>query len=151
MKASTHNVSKTYIILSLNISAWVTSTIFFPHDSTVLYNISKLLLSISLFWLRPLVTEMSYAERKYFFLSLSLLLHFPNIKLSVEVPLFSVQGSLQEQDDSEPDSSLSQSPNVQDWLSQARSTRTQQHHNNLLRQRVRGSWTAEPLSCLFTC
>lgn len=50
-----------------------------------------------------------------------------------------IQGSLQEQEDSEPDSSLSQSPNVQDWLSQARSTRTQQHHDNLLRQRVRGS------------
>lgn len=46
-----------------------------------------------------------------------------------------IQGSLQEQEDSEPDSSLSQSPNVQDWLSQARSTRTQQHHDNLLRQR----------------
>ncbi|XP_057678025.1 nesprin-1 isoform X5 [Corythoichthys intestinalis] len=45
-----------------------------------------------------------------------------------------IQGSLQEQDDSEPDSSLSQSPNVQDWLSQARSSRTQQHHDNLLRQ-----------------
>lgn len=56
---------------------------------------------------------------------------------SVKVPLFFFQGSLQEQDDSEPDSSLSQSPNVQDWLSQARSTRTQQHHDNLLRQRVR--------------
>lgn len=46
-----------------------------------------------------------------------------------------IQGSLQEQEDSEPDSSLSQSPNVQEWLSQARSTRTQQHHDNLLRQR----------------
>ncbi|CAB1447010.1 unnamed protein product, partial [Pleuronectes platessa] len=46
-----------------------------------------------------------------------------------------IQGSLQEQEDSEPDSSLSQSPNVQDWLSQARSTRTQQQHDNLLRQR----------------
>uniref|UniRef100_A0A3Q3Q2J9 KASH domain-containing protein n=1 Tax=Monopterus albus TaxID=43700 RepID=A0A3Q3Q2J9_MONAL len=48
-----------------------------------------------------------------------------------------IQGSLQEQEDSETDSSLSQSPNVQDWLSQARSTRTQQHHDSLLRQRVR--------------
>uniref|UniRef100_A0A8K9XYB1 Spectrin repeat containing nuclear envelope protein 1 n=1 Tax=Oncorhynchus mykiss TaxID=8022 RepID=A0A8K9XYB1_ONCMY len=47
-----------------------------------------------------------------------------------------IQGSLQEQEDSEPDSILSQSPNIQDWLSQARSTRTQQHHDNLLRQRV---------------
>ncbi|XP_067337447.1 nesprin-1 isoform X16 [Channa argus] len=46
-----------------------------------------------------------------------------------------IQGSLQEQEDSDPDSSLSQSPNVQDWLSQARSTRTQQHYENLLRQR----------------
>ncbi|CAJ1078482.1 nesprin-1 [Xyrichtys novacula] len=46
-----------------------------------------------------------------------------------------IQGSLQEQEDSETDTSLSQSPNVQDWLSQARSTRTQQHHDNLLRQR----------------
>lgn len=47
-----------------------------------------------------------------------------------------IQGSLQEQEDSEPDSSLSQSPNVQDWLSQARSTRTQQQHENQLQQRV---------------
>uniref|UniRef100_A0A8C7FN26 Spectrin repeat containing nuclear envelope protein 1 n=1 Tax=Oncorhynchus kisutch TaxID=8019 RepID=A0A8C7FN26_ONCKI len=47
-----------------------------------------------------------------------------------------IQGSLQEQEDSEPDSILSQSPNIQDWLSQARSTRTQQHHDNLLRQKV---------------
>lgn len=47
-----------------------------------------------------------------------------------------LQGSLQEQEDSEPDSSLSQSPNVQDWLSQARSTRTKQHHDRLLQQRV---------------
>ncbi|XP_031656062.1 nesprin-1 isoform X1 [Oncorhynchus kisutch] len=46
-----------------------------------------------------------------------------------------IQGSLQEQEDSEPDSILSQSPNIQDWLSQARSTRTQQHHDNLLRQK----------------
>ncbi|TNN68504.1 Nesprin-1 [Liparis tanakae] len=51
-----------------------------------------------------------------------------------------IQGSLQEQEDSEPDSALSQSPNVQDWLSQARSTRTQQYHNNLLRQRMRQRW-----------
>ncbi|XP_023282951.1 nesprin-1-like, partial [Seriola lalandi dorsalis] len=52
-------------------------------------------------------------------------------------------GSLQEQEDSEPDSSLSQSPNVQDWLSQARSTRTQQHHDNLLRQRELQEQVAE--------
>lgn len=51
------------------------------------------------------------------------------------VPL-SIQGSLQEQEDSEPDSTLSQSPNVQDWISHARSTRTQQDHDNLLRQKV---------------
>uniref|UniRef100_A0A3B4FY37 KASH domain-containing protein n=1 Tax=Pundamilia nyererei TaxID=303518 RepID=A0A3B4FY37_9CICH len=50
-----------------------------------------------------------------------------------------IQGSLQEQEDSEPDSSLSQSPNFQDWLSQARSTRTQQQHDNLRRQKVRGT------------
>ncbi|XP_047184446.1 nesprin-1 isoform X2 [Scophthalmus maximus] len=54
-----------------------------------------------------------------------------------------IQGSLQEQEDSEPDSSLSQSPNVQDWLSQARSTRTQQHHDNLLRQRELQEQVAE--------
>lgn len=52
------------------------------------------------------------------------------------MPLSFFQGSLQEAEDSEPDSSLSQSPNVQDWLSQARSTRTQQQHDNLLRQKV---------------
>ncbi|XP_019750512.1 nesprin-1 isoform X11 [Hippocampus comes] len=54
-----------------------------------------------------------------------------------------IQGSLQEQDDSEPDSSLSQSPNVQDWLSQARSSRTQQHHDNLLQQRELQQHVAE--------
>ncbi|XP_027140369.1 nesprin-1 isoform X4 [Larimichthys crocea] len=54
-----------------------------------------------------------------------------------------IQGSLQELEDSEPDSSLSQSPNVQDWLSQARSTRTQQHHDNLLRQRELQEQVAE--------
>ncbi|XP_028808913.1 nesprin-1 isoform X6 [Denticeps clupeoides] len=46
-----------------------------------------------------------------------------------------IQGSLQEQDDGEPDSSLSQSPNVQDWLSQARSTRSQQHQDHIQRQK----------------
>ncbi|XP_031731325.1 nesprin-1 isoform X8 [Anarrhichthys ocellatus] len=54
-----------------------------------------------------------------------------------------IQGSLQEQEDSEPDSSLSQSPNVQDWLSQARTTRTQQYHDNLLRQRELQEQVAE--------
>ncbi|XP_026174038.1 nesprin-1 isoform X1 [Mastacembelus armatus] len=54
-----------------------------------------------------------------------------------------IQGSLQDQEDSEPDSSLSQSPNVQDWLSQARSTRTQQHHDSLLRQRELQEQVAE--------
>ncbi|XP_041831658.1 nesprin-1-like [Melanotaenia boesemani] len=54
-----------------------------------------------------------------------------------------IQGSLQEQEDSDPDSSLSQSPNVQDWLSQARSTRTQQHHDNILRQRELQEQVAE--------
>ncbi|KAK0149352.1 Nesprin-1 [Merluccius polli] len=54
-----------------------------------------------------------------------------------------IQGTLQEQEDSETDSTLSQSPNVQDWLSQARSTRTQQHHDNLLRQRELEEQVAE--------
>lgn len=47
------------------------------------------------------------------------------------------QESLQEQEDSESDSSLSQSPSVQDWLAQARTTRSQQHLDSLQRQRVR--------------
>uniref|UniRef100_UPI0037E92F69 nesprin-1 isoform X2 n=1 Tax=Semicossyphus pulcher TaxID=241346 RepID=UPI0037E92F69 len=46
-----------------------------------------------------------------------------------------IQGSLQEQEDSESDSSLSQSPSVQDWLAQARTTRSQQHQDSLQRQR----------------
>lgn len=46
------------------------------------------------------------------------------------------QDSLQEQEDSESDSSLSQSPSVQDWLAQARTTRSQQHEDSLQRQRV---------------
>uniref|UniRef100_A0A8B9L0L9 Spectrin repeat containing, nuclear envelope 1a n=1 Tax=Astyanax mexicanus TaxID=7994 RepID=A0A8B9L0L9_ASTMX len=50
-----------------------------------------------------------------------------------------IQGSLLEQEDSEPDSSLSQSPSVMDWLSQARSTRSQQHQDTVQRQRVRGN------------
>ncbi|KAG7239212.1 hypothetical protein INR49_029965 [Caranx melampygus] len=63
--------------------------------------------------------------------------------LELQQMLQDKQGSLQEQEDSEPDSSLSQSPNVQDWLSQARSTRTQQHHDNLLRQRELQEQVAE--------
>lgn len=47
-----------------------------------------------------------------------------------------LQGSLQEQEDSESDSSLSQSPSVQDWLAQARTTRSLQHQDSLQRQRV---------------
>lgn len=46
------------------------------------------------------------------------------------------KGSLQEQEDTESDSSLSQSPNMMDWLSQARSTRNQQHQDTVQRQRV---------------
>ncbi|XP_067272909.1 nesprin-1 isoform X4 [Pseudorasbora parva] len=46
-----------------------------------------------------------------------------------------IQGSLQEQEDTESDSSLSQSPNMLDWLSQARSTRNQQHQDTVQRQR----------------
>ncbi|XP_037393333.1 nesprin-1 isoform X3 [Pygocentrus nattereri] len=46
-----------------------------------------------------------------------------------------IQGSLLEQEDSESDSSLSQSPSVLDWLSQARSTRSQQHQDIVQRQR----------------
>lgn len=46
------------------------------------------------------------------------------------------KGSLQEQEDIESDSSLSQSPNMMDWLSQARSTRNQQHQDTVQRQRV---------------
>ncbi|XP_043075052.1 nesprin-1 isoform X1 [Puntigrus tetrazona] len=46
-----------------------------------------------------------------------------------------IQGSLQEQEDIESDSSLSQSPNMMDWLSQARSTRNQQHQDTVQRQR----------------
>uniref|UniRef100_A0AAV2JAL2 Calponin-homology (CH) domain-containing protein n=1 Tax=Knipowitschia caucasica TaxID=637954 RepID=A0AAV2JAL2_KNICA len=47
----------------------------------------------------------------------------------------STQGSLQEQEDSSSDSSLSQSPSVQDWMAQARTTRSQQHQYTLQRQR----------------
>ncbi|KAF1374585.1 hypothetical protein PFLUV_G00230620 [Perca fluviatilis] len=46
-----------------------------------------------------------------------------------------IEDSLQEQEDSESDSSLSQSPSVQDWLAQARTTRSQQHQDSLQRQR----------------
>nr|XP_057913481.1 nesprin-1 isoform X6 [Doryrhamphus excisus] len=46
-----------------------------------------------------------------------------------------MQGSLQEQEDSESDSSLSQSPSVQDWVAQARTTRSQQHQDSLQSQR----------------
>ncbi|KAK7133089.1 hypothetical protein R3I94_015094 [Phoxinus phoxinus] len=46
-----------------------------------------------------------------------------------------IQGSLQEQEDTESDSSLSQSPNMMDWLIQARSTRNQQHQDTVQRQR----------------
>ncbi|XP_032356678.1 nesprin-1 isoform X1 [Etheostoma spectabile] len=46
-----------------------------------------------------------------------------------------IEDSLQEQEDSESDSSLSQSPSVQDWLAQARTTRSLQHQDSLQRQR----------------
>ncbi|KAJ8270593.1 hypothetical protein GJAV_G00116870 [Gymnothorax javanicus] len=46
-----------------------------------------------------------------------------------------IQGCLQEQEDSEPDSALSQSPSVQDWLAQARTTRSQQHQDSVQRQK----------------
>ncbi|MED6238399.1 hypothetical protein ATANTOWER_020000, partial [Ataeniobius toweri] len=46
-----------------------------------------------------------------------------------------IQGSLQEPEDSESDSSLSSSPSVQDWLAQARTTRTQHHEDSLQRQK----------------
>lgn len=47
-----------------------------------------------------------------------------------------LQGSLQQQEESDSDSSLSQSPSVQDWLAQARTTRSQQQEDSLQRQRV---------------
>uniref|UniRef100_A0A8C1U557 Spectrin repeat containing, nuclear envelope 1a n=1 Tax=Cyprinus carpio TaxID=7962 RepID=A0A8C1U557_CYPCA len=47
-----------------------------------------------------------------------------------------IQGSLQEQEDTESDSSLSQSPNMMDWLSQARSTRNQQHQDTELEEQL---------------
>lgn len=57
--------------------------------------------------------------------------------LDVDLLYFLVlQSSLQEQEDSESDSSLSQSPSVQDWLAQARTTRSQQHQDSMQRQRV---------------
>ncbi|XP_037550764.1 nesprin-1 [Nematolebias whitei] len=46
-----------------------------------------------------------------------------------------LQGSLQEPEDSGSESSLSQSPSVQDWLAQARTTRTQQQEDSLQRQK----------------
>ncbi|XP_076129249.1 nesprin-1 [Alosa pseudoharengus] len=46
-----------------------------------------------------------------------------------------IQGSLQEQEDSESDSTLSQSPNFQDWLSQLRNSRGQHRHQHSQRQR----------------
>lgn len=48
-----------------------------------------------------------------------------------------VQDSQREaSDSSESDSSRSQSPNVQDWLAQARSTRSLQQQDSLQRQKV---------------
>ncbi|XP_076155328.1 nesprin-1 isoform X4 [Alosa pseudoharengus] len=46
-----------------------------------------------------------------------------------------LQVCVQEQDDSESDSTLSQSSTVQDWLDQARCTRTQQQQDTLQRQK----------------
>lgn len=93
------------------------------------------------------MTEITYCR-----FSLKLFILNPSLNIAVvynglwAVPL-SIQGSLQEQEDSEPDSSLSQSPNVQDWLSHARSTRTQKHHDNLLRQRVRNAFSNDQRGC----
>lgn len=73
-----------------------------------------------------------------------------------------LQDSLKEpSDSSESDSSLSQSPNMQDWLAQARSTRSLQHQDTLQKQKVKnqnnGSRTitivsstgSEPVSLLW--
>lgn len=46
------------------------------------------------------------------------------------------QGSLQEQEESESESSLTQSPTMQEWLAQAQTTRSQQQEDSLQRQRV---------------
>ncbi|MCJ8736789.1 hypothetical protein PDJAM_G00016450 [Pangasius djambal] len=46
-----------------------------------------------------------------------------------------IQASLQEQSDSESETSLSQSPNVRDWLAHAHSTRNQHQQDTLQRQR----------------
>lgn len=54
--------------------------------------------------------------------------------------IFAMQGSLQEQSDSESESSLSQSPNMQDWLAHAHSTRNQHQQDTLQRQRVHWSF-----------
>ncbi|TSO25166.1 Nesprin-1 [Bagarius yarrelli] len=46
-----------------------------------------------------------------------------------------IQGLLQEQSDSESESSLSQGPNVQDWLAHAHTTRNQHQQDTLQKQR----------------
>ncbi|RXM34120.1 Nesprin-1 [Acipenser ruthenus] len=46
-----------------------------------------------------------------------------------------IQGTLQEKEDSEPSSALCQSPSIQEWLAQARTTRSQRHQDSLQRQR----------------
>uniref|UniRef100_A0A4W5PDW6 Spectrin repeat containing, nuclear envelope 1b n=1 Tax=Hucho hucho TaxID=62062 RepID=A0A4W5PDW6_9TELE len=55
-----------------------------------------------------------------------------------------IQGFLQDQEDSESDSSLSPGTSVQDWLAQARTTRSQHHQDSLQRQRV--GYMTEPFS-----
>ncbi|KPP77537.1 nesprin-1-like, partial [Scleropages formosus] len=54
-----------------------------------------------------------------------------------------LQGSVQEQDVSEPDSGISQNPSIQDWLSQARSSRCQHHLDDLQRQKELGEHIAQ--------
>ncbi|RXM34940.1 Nesprin-1 [Acipenser ruthenus] len=57
------------------------------------------------------------------------------VKLCPNTTLLCQQGTLQEKEDSEPGSALSPSPSIQEWLAQARTTRSKRHQDSLQRQR----------------
>ncbi|MGH0176243.1 UNVERIFIED_CONTAM: hypothetical protein FKN15_004424 [Acipenser sinensis] len=57
------------------------------------------------------------------------------VKLYPNTTLLCQQGTLQEKEDSEPGSALSPSPSIQEWLAQARTTRSKRHQDSLQRQR----------------
>ena len=87
-------------------------------------------------WLFGLVVKM-WIKRILTWITISLVIFLTIVSISNSLSACVLhQGFLQDQEDNESDSSLSPGPSVQDWLAQARTTRSQHHQDSLQRQRV---------------